>query len=137
MIDFAPSTGVLYYASFPLTPTISGMYTLDLVSGHATLIGPIGDGSDALRAMSIAIPGGPCANPQDVRPHWRQHGRRRQRYGALTFDATGLAPGVHRANVCIDSNTPFERTLAVPVAFTVTGADAIFADGFEAARAAN
>ncbi|MBO9664232.1 hypothetical protein [Dokdonella sp.] len=141
-IDFDPSTGVLYYASFPLTPTISGMYTLDLVSGHATLIGPIGDGTDALRAMSIAIPAGPCANPQDV--PWISFDRTSGSTAVggsdtvqLSFDASGLAEGAHRANVCVSNNTPFARTLAVPVVFTVTGGDGIFADGFEAKPAKN
>jgi hypothetical protein len=136
-IDFDPSTGVLYYASFPVTPTISGMYTLDLVSGHATLIGPLGDGASALRAMSIAVPGGPCVNAQDV--PWVSFDRSSGSTAVgqtdtvqVRFDASGLAAGVHRANVCVASNTPFERTLAVPLTFTVSAGDRIFASGFEA-----
>lgn len=141
-IDFDPSTGVLYYATFPQTPAISGMYTLDPASGKATLIGPIGDGTMALRAFSIAIPSGPCVDPASV--PWVSFNRNSGSTAAggsdtvqVNFDASGLAGGVYRANVCIDSNTPFERTVAVPVTFTVTTADSIFANGFESAPSAN
>ncbi|MCX7552608.1 S8 family serine peptidase [Marinicella sp. S1101] len=50
----------------------------------------------------------------------------------VTLDATGLAPGVYTAAVCVDSDDPDEPQVVVPVSMTVTGLpDLIFANGFE------
>jgi len=37
----------------------------------------------------------------------------------LRLDPRQLAPGTHRASLCIDSNDPYQPTLVVPVTFTV------------------
>jgi hypothetical protein len=50
---------------------------------------------------------------------------------AVTLDAAALAPGAYSTNVCVHSNDPDHAVVAVPVTFTVTEVDRIFADGFE------
>ena len=47
----------------------------------------------------------------------------------VTLDATGLAPGLHEADLCVDSNDPDTPQLVVPVALTVDSMP--FLDGFE------
>jgi hypothetical protein len=49
----------------------------------------------------------------------------------VLLDAASLAPGVYEADICLHSNDPVNDPLALPVTFTVTVADFIFADGFE------
>lgn len=134
-IDFDPSTGILYYAAFPIAPPQSGMYAVDLTSGAAQLVAPINGGTDALRAFSIAVPGGPCAHPGDV--PWLTVDRAGGTTAAgaqddviVTLDAHGLSSGTYQAKLCVSNNTPFDSTVAVPVQFTVI-ADTLFVDGFD------
>ncbi|HEX8311778.1 MAG TPA: DUF4394 domain-containing protein [Chthoniobacteraceae bacterium] len=53
------STSGLAYAGLSFTDaqntTTSSLYTINLLTGGATLLGPIGDGSIALRALSVQI----------------------------------------------------------------------------------
>jgi plastocyanin len=49
----------------------------------------------------------------------------------VTLDATTLAAGVYNANVCVHSNDTANDPVTVPVEFTVSIPDAIFADGFD------
>lgn len=54
----------------------------------------------------------------------------------VTFDAAGLAPGTYTAALCIGApSDPDEPMTVVPVSFTVTAVDALFANGFEDALA--
>jgi hypothetical protein len=54
---------------------------------------------------------------------------------SVDLDAAGLTPGVHEANLCVFSNDRTQSLVRVPVSLTVTAdGDAIFANGFEAAR---
>jgi len=136
-VDFDHSTGILYYATWVQnSPVGAQMFTLDTTTGAATLVGTIGDGSSGLRAMSIAKPGGPCVDAAGV--PWLALDRAAGSIGALesdtvrvTLDASGLATGTYRANICVGNNTPFKSQVTIPVTFTVTAADHIFADGFE------
>jgi plastocyanin len=50
----------------------------------------------------------------------------------VTMDAAALDPGVYDANVCVHSNDAANALVGVPVEFTVTSPDEIFANGFEA-----
>jgi hypothetical protein len=52
---------------------------------------------------------------------------------AVSVDASGLAPGVQSATLCVASNDPAQATIEIPVALEVAAPanDAIFADGFE------
>jgi len=49
----------------------------------------------------------------------------------VTLDAAALTPGAYNANICIHSNDAAHDPLALPVAFTVTIPDLIFANGFD------
>jgi plastocyanin len=50
----------------------------------------------------------------------------------VTMDAAALDPGIYDANVCVHSNDAANALVGVPVEFTVTAPDEIFASGFEA-----
>ena len=134
--DFDDSTGVLYLANG------SRLYTVDLVTGAATLRGPglsIDGAPVRIDGLSIAVAGGDCAAPSQV--PWL---RVQQNAGStppaaqaqvtVDFDARDLAPGTYEANLCVFSNDRAQSLVRVPVALTVTDAgDAIFADGFDGA----
>lgn len=54
----------------------------------------------------------------------------------VTFDAAGLAPGTYTAALCFAApSDPDEPMTVVPVTFTVTAVDDLFANGFEDAPA--
>jgi hypothetical protein len=157
-MDFDASTGTLYFAAIdndsldPVTGAFeSRMYTIDLQSGQAT---PVNDGYGGfigpkishsggvvngvqLDALAIAAVPGPCASQNAIPWLSQSPSQGTLQPGAaqaitVTFDATGLAPGVHAGNVCINSNDPDRRQVAVPVTFTVTGdPDVVFSDGFD------
>ena len=55
--DISSNTG-LAYAALTFNGTegqVSSLYTVNLLTGTASLIGPIGDGSEALRALSVQV----------------------------------------------------------------------------------
>ncbi|HWU53178.1 MAG TPA: Ig-like domain-containing protein [Tahibacter sp.] len=135
--DFDESSGVLYLANG------SRLYTVNRVTGMATLISPglsIDNVPVRINGLSIAVAGGDCASPGQV--SWL---RVQQTAGttppsaqariSVDLDAAGLTPGVHEANLCVFSNDRTQSLVRVPVSLTVTAdGDAIFANGFEAAR---
>lgn len=137
-MDFDHSTGILYYATWTSDSTVGAqMFTVDTATGAATLVGTIGDGHSGLRALSIAKPGGPCVNANEVPWLSLDHGSGSVAAAdsdtvEVTLNASGLAPGTYRANLCIGSNTPYKSQVTVPVSFTVGASDSIFADGFDA-----
>jgi plastocyanin len=49
----------------------------------------------------------------------------------VTLDAADLTEGVYNAKVCVHSNDAANDPVSVPVAFTVTVSDRIFASGFD------
>lgn len=137
-MDFDGSTGILYLAGFDAGTFTGNMYTIDLTSGLATLISPIGSGFET-DAVAIAAAGGVCSSPQDI--PWLSESPTSGTatpglYSTVdvTMDATALTPGPYSATICVNSNDPANRTIAVPVTFTVTTpvvTDTIFADGFD------
>jgi uncharacterized delta-60 repeat protein len=135
--DFDESTGVLYFANG------SRLYTVNLVTGAATLRGPglTIDGTPVrIDGLSIAVAGGDCAAPSQV-PWLRVQQNAgstppaAQAQVAVDLDARELAPGTYEANLCVFSNDRAQSLVRVPVSLTVTegGGDAIFADGFDGA----
>lgn len=48
----------------------------------------------------------------------------------LAFDAAGLSPGDHHANLCLQGNDPLRPVTAIPLSLTVN-ADILFQDRFE------
>jgi hypothetical protein len=121
------------------TPDIlGGDFIVDLVSGHADLVGTVGGDPELLGALAIATPGGPCTNATPA--PWLSFDPAAGTVAAgdaqaitVGLDATGLAEGRHEADLCLRSNDPYRHTLPVHVTFDVgADVDTIFASGFEA-----
>lgn len=49
----------------------------------------------------------------------------------VTLDASSLVAGIYNANICIHSNDAANDPVTLPVEFTVTIPDLVFADGFD------
>jgi hypothetical protein len=136
-MDFDQSTGLLYWAAYTLIDDAgdygSSLYTLDVDSGHPTLVGDVQDSAE-LAALAIAH-ADPCLDAGDV-PWLAFDSTAGTTVGGststvtLTLDAAGLAPGTYQANVCVYTNDANHSIAAVPVSFTVTS-DVIFEDGFD------
>ncbi len=137
-LDFDPSTGTLYFAGYDTDTFLGGMYTIDLATGAATLIGPIGPDGDEMDAFAIAIPSTQCVNATDVPWLSEDVSGGTTAPGTtspvtVTMDATGLSPGTYAGSLCIASNDLTQRNVSVPVTFTVTAAaaDIVFENGFD------
>lgn len=155
-LAFDASGGTLYFAAIdsntydPATDSYEGkMYTIDQQSGQATVVtdgyggfvGPVIPYSviagAQLTALAIATQPGPCATMNDI--PWLSESPSEgtvqpggTQVVTLTFDASRLAPGTYMSNVCINSNDPDRRQVAIPITFTVTGnPDVIFNNGFD------
>jgi hypothetical protein len=123
---FDESTGILYLAGFDGDNFTDSTYTVDLQTGTATLIGPIGASTGEVDAMDIETVGGPCAQPQDL--PWLSldpPGGTTAPSGSspvnATIDATGANDGdILSGTVCASSNDPVSHTLATPITVTVT-----------------
>jgi hypothetical protein len=134
-IAFDRSNGVLYLGGMD-NDANGGIYTIDTVTGMATLIEPLGYLVE-VTALDIALAGGPCAHPSDI-PWLTQNPPSGSTPGSssspveVTFDAAGLAAGTYSAHLCVRSNDTHQRTTDVPVQFSVSDpTDTIFADGFD------
>jgi uncharacterized delta-60 repeat protein len=138
--DFDAASGTLY-----LLANNGAVYTVDLVTGLALRVGvlpplepdatPVRGGVDGL---SIAVAGGRCAHPAQLPWLTVNQTAGVTPPGAraaidVTLDATGLAAGHYAANLCVFSNDRSHALVRVPVNFTVTDGDRIFANGFDAA----
>jgi hypothetical protein len=129
-LGFDAATGALYLASIAVD-TVShldsqNMYTVDLYTGHANLIGSIGNDIVQLGAFGIARPAGPCSHPADQT--WLSPSSASgttipsgSTPVAASIDATGMNAGdVLSGTICAVSNDPAHRMLPVPVTVTVT-----------------
>ena len=125
-LDVDDYTGTLYYAAFNNSIGEAQMYTIEPSTGALTLVDAIGADptQTQLAAFAVARLGGVCAYPNDV--PWLAYSITRgstppSAVTAVTvsFDASTLAPGTYRANVCIANNDLAHRRVAVPVTFTV------------------
>jgi hypothetical protein len=131
------SAGLAFAADGTLYYDAGGkLVTIDVVTGAATLVGPLfeGTGTDA---FALAVPS-PCTAA--ALPTWLSldaaGGSLAPSASATitaTFDASGLAPGTYATDLCVHANDPSRRLLRVPVTLTVSGsvADRIFGDGFD------
>ncbi len=129
--------GDILYLIGATQDVLGGDYIVDLVSGHAGLVGTIGTDQALDAALAIATPGGPCTNAAPA--SWLSFDPAAGTVVAgasqaitVGLDATGLAQGRYEADLCVRSNDPYRHTLPVHVTFDVGGDDAIFASGFEA-----
>ena len=125
-LDFNAATGVLYLASIDYGAGGSqNMYTVNLTTGQASLIAPIGNNIIQLGAFGIAVPSGPCGQPSDLpwlslNPTSGTTAPGSDTPVTVTIDATGSVDGdVLSGTVCVRSNDPDEHTVEVPVEYTV------------------
>lgn len=124
---FDQSTGILYLAGFDADSMTDAIYTIDVITGHASIVGPIGASSGDVDAMGIERIGGPCAQPQDL--PWlslSSSNGTTPPSGAsavtATVDASSANVGdVLSGTVCAQSNDPAQpnHLLAVPITVDV------------------
>lgn len=146
-MDFDDGDGRLYLVAIDNADTsglVTKSYVVDPVTGAATALGVLQTGGDfdAYRlwsgGLAIARSGESCANLDQV--PWLSADPAAGQiddYGVsdavdLTFDAGRLEAGVYTTTLCVNSNDPRKRHVAVPVMLTVgDGGGRIFADGFD------
>ena len=123
-LDFNAATGTLYLASIDYSAGTQNMYKVDTTTGIATLIAPIGSNVVQLGAFAIAIPSGPCAQPQDL-PWLSLSAQGGTTLGGgsspvtAAIDGTGTQPGdVLSGTVCVTSNDSHKHVVAVPIDYT-------------------
>jgi len=128
-LDFDQATGTLYFAAVDNESPFSQpgqMYTIDLASGHATLVGGISaDPAGAqLSAFATATIAAGCATPEDI--PWLSESTTSGTTApgdstdvTVTFDASALAAGSYSANLCVHANDPAQPLAHVPVSLTV------------------
>jgi len=114
---------------------LAGEYVVDLVSGHAGLLGTVGTDPQLASALALADAGGPCSNATPA--SWLSFDPDAGTVApgdtasiAVTLDANGLAEGRYEADLCVRSNDPYRHNVPVHVTFDV-GPDTLFADGFD------
>jgi hypothetical protein len=132
-LKFDPQTGDLYWAALHIGDNgmpVGEMRVIDPLTAASQPLGalpPAGEfPMDEMSAIAIAKPSVGCAAPGDV--PWLTvtgptsgtiaAGAAGQSLG-LTLNAAGLAPGLHRANLCVYGNDPRHPSTAVPVALVV------------------
>ena len=120
---FDLSTGILYLAGFDRDAFTDSIYTVDLQTGAANIVGPIGQTFGEVDAMAIATIGGPCALPQDLPWLTLDTTTGSTTPGGsspilATIDGTGTVDGDVRAGtVCAHSNDPQHAVLEVPLQY--------------------
>ena len=138
-LDFDAETGVLYLAS--ADESTKTMYTVDPLTGTATLLG---DMASEVDGMAIAKSGIICSTAADT--PWLSYDISSGTVTPdpelthpatvnVTFDATALTEGTYTANVCVYGNDRSHSRIAIPVSLVVgpnTAAETIFKDGFDA-----
>jgi hypothetical protein len=132
-LAFDPSTGDLYWAAFYIDDTgseVGELRVLDPLSAASQAIGqfpPAGEYPfDEISALAIAKPSVGCSAPGDV--PWLSLSPTSGTIAAgdapdevtVSLDASGLAPGLHQATVCVFSDDPRHQAIAVPVALAVS-----------------
>ena len=128
-LDFDQTSGILYFAAInDMSPfnEPDQMFVLDTTTGHATLVGDISPDPTTAQISAFAtatIPAG-CGLPEDIpwlsfAPNAGTTAPGETGDVTVTLDATGLASGVYTATLCVTSNDPGHRLIAVPVEMTV------------------
>ena len=123
---FDLSTGMLYLAGFDALAFTDSIYTVDLQTGAANIVGPIGQSFGEVDAIGIETAGGPCGQPQDL--PWlsldTQNGSTTPGGASpvvASIDGAGTVDGDVRAGtVCAHSNDPQHGLVEVPIQYTFT-----------------
>ncbi|WP_257388627.1 lactonase family protein [Tahibacter caeni] len=130
-LKFDPQTGDLYWAAVHIADgmPVGEMRVIDPQTAASQPIGAFPAAGeyplDEMSAIAIAKPAIGCSAPGDV--PWLDVGPTGGTIVAgaapqpvsLSFDAAGLAPGLHQATICVHSDDPRRPTVAVPVALAV------------------
>lgn len=125
-LSFSPAGGVLYLASIDFDTSSQNMYTVDVYTGHASLIGSIGNDIAQLGAFGIAEPAGPCSQPSDqawltLSPASGTTLPSGSTPVTVSVDASGANAGdVLSGTVCAASNDPIHHMVVTPIKVTVT-----------------
>ena len=128
-LAFDLQTNTLYFATvedFGGFNVVQEMWTIDTVTGAATLISPVSTtpGQIQIDAFAIAHQATACSAATDI--PWLSYdlaGGTTTGGGSavvtVTLNAAGLNAGTYSANLCVQSNDPVHRSVAVPVEFDV------------------
>src|SRR4029078_10598674 len=121
--DFADATGILYLTSLDDASGLASLYTVNTLTGQATVVGPLIHGNQHA-ALAIAS-GAPCVPPTDVPwlsldPASGNIPPGNSDEVIVQMEASELTLGTHHANVCVGSNDPVHPLVGVPVTLTVT-----------------
>ena len=123
-LDFDDATDTLYLTALDSAASIGNLYTLNTLTGEASLVGQMGAG-DQHYALAIAS-GAPCVPPTEVpwislSPASGNISPGNSDEVTVHMDASDLTAGTYHANVCVGSNDPVRPLVGVPVTLTVTG----------------
>ncbi len=123
-LDFDDVTGTLYLTALDNAASIGNLYTLNTLTGEASVVGQMGEG-DQHYALAIAS-GASCVPPTEIPwisldPASGNIPPGNNDEVAMHMDASDLTAGTYHANVCVGSNDPVRPMVAVPVTLTVTG----------------
>lgn len=122
--DFDDGTGTLYLTSIDDASGTSSLYTVNTLTGQASVVGPLVNGNQH-SALAIAA-GAPCVPPSDVpwlslNPPSGSLAPGNSEPVTVHMDASELTAGTYQANICFGSNDPVRPVVAVPVTLQVTG----------------
>jgi hypothetical protein len=135
-LAFDVATNTLYLSTVDATTGAGAMYTVDTITGAATLVAPTGDGT-AFVAMAAVAAARPCGVAGDVA--WLSlatyieapEGPGESIAVDAILDATDLTDGTYEGYICLHSNDAAQNKIPIPVHLHV--GDAIFDQGFEGA----
>lgn len=122
---FNPANGQLYVQNIDLGTGTSITATVDTGTGTATQIGAVGSNIIQMGAFGVAVPNGPCAQPQDL--PWLSFDTSSGTTPpsgsspvSVMLDGNGFTEGdVVDGTVCVHSNDPTNRLIEVPAEMTV------------------
>lgn len=138
-IAFDPQTGDLFWAAFYNDGSgnpVGEMRVIDPLTASSQAVGSFPPAGafpvDEMSALAIAKPTVGCSAPGNV--PWLSLSPASGTVAAgeaaqdviVNFDATGLATGLHRATICVFSDDPHHRRIAVPVALAVSEASPLY-----------
>jgi hypothetical protein len=139
-LKFDPQTGDLYWAAFYIdsitNQPLGEMRVIDPMTAASQAIGAFPAAGefpvDEMSALAIAKPSVGCSAPGEV--PWLSLSPTSGTILAdgapqdvsVSFDASGLSPGLHQATICVFSDDPRHQRVAVSVSFAVIPAEPLY-----------
>jgi len=136
-LAFDAATNTLYLSAIDATTGAGAMYTVDTITGAATPVASLGDGTEYLAMASVAA-ARPCGIAGDV--SWfslstyieAPLGPGESRAIDVILDATDLDADSYEGYLCLHSNDAAQRKIPIPVHLTVApNVDSIFSQSFD------